>query len=566
MRHLARRPSCVLIDELAHTNVTGSRHEKRYQDVEELLDAGINVYATLNVQHIESCNDIVAQIINVVVRETVPDSIVERAHEIELVDITPDELIERLHEGKVYVPDQSQKALENFFKKGNLIALRELSLRVAAEKVDVDMQRYREDQEIEAVWPVSEKIAVCISANPLSARLVRAAKRMATSLHAEWLVVYVETPRHLRLTAREKDRLYKTINLAERLGAQSVTLSGTAIAEELIALAQARNVTKIVIGKATGGWLKRIEGRIFGSLVDRVIRLSGTIDVYVITGYPIQPEPTQRYNLPVSRLKIEQYLYVIAIVALATIVDHLVFHKLKQVNLVMIYLLAIIFSATRYGPGPSALASILSVLCFDFFFVPPYNSFAISDIQYFLTLLVMLTVALTLSSITVRSRQQAQLAKHRERQTAALYAMTREQVTAANVESILAASLKHLNEVFDSKAAVLLANENDSLNVDFPSVNSYKIDSHEMGVAQWVFTNKQMAGAGTSTLPGAKAIYLPLITPRGIIGVIGLLPEQRERLLNPEEMHFLETFVYQIALAVERASGTEIKSDQRPDS
>jgi two-component system, OmpR family, sensor histidine kinase KdpD len=557
---LARRPAYVLFDELAHTNVAGSRHDKRYQDVEELLDAGINVYATLNVQHLESNSDIVAQITNIAIRETVPDTILERANEIELIDITPEELIQRFHEGKVYMPEQSELALEHFFRKGNLIALRELSLRVAAEKIDVDMQHYREDEDIQSIWPVSEKFVVCVSASPLSARLVRTTKRLASNLHAEWLAVYVQTVEHTRLSQRSKNRLFKTLNLAERLGAQVFTLTGTTIAEEILSFARARNVTKIVIGKSTARRLKYLRDRLFGSLVEKIILLSGEIDVYVITGDPLPGEITPHYREPVHKIKWDQYVYALAIVTLATFIDHLVFHKLKQVNLVMVYLLAIVFAATRYGPGPSALASILSVACFDFFFVPPYMSFAVSDIQYLLTLLVMLTVSLTLSIITVRSRQQMELTKQRERQTAALFAMTREQVSAASIESILAASLKHLNEVFDSKVVIFLPDKTGSLKADFQDANSYTIDSHEMGVAQWVFSNKQVAGASTSTLPGAKAVYLPLLTTNNVVGVIGLLPQQKERLQIPEEMHFLETFVYQIALAVERAAGSKTSS------
>ena len=524
---LSRRPSYVLLDELAHTNIPGSRHEKRFQDVEELLDAGINVYATLNVQHLESNSDIVAQITNIPIRETVPDSILEHANEIELVDITPEELIQRFREGKVYMPAQSELALENFFRKGNLIALRELSLRVAAEKIDTDMQHYREDEDIQAIWPVSEKFVVCVSANPMSPRLVRATKRLASTMHAEWMAVYVQTADHMKLSSRSKSRLFKTLNLAERLGAQIMTLTGTDIAETILSFARARNVTKIVIGKSTYGWYTILKNKLFGSLFDKIIQLSGAIDVYVITGDPLPGEITERTVALPRRIKWEQYIYAIAIVAAATFINHLVFHRLKQVNLVMVYLLAIVFAATRYGPGPSALASILSVLCFDFFFVPPVMSFAVSDIQYFLTLVVMLIVSLTLSSLTVRNRQQVELAKQRERQNAALFAMTREQVSAADINSILAASLKYLNDVFDSKAAVLLPDKHNSLKADFQDANTYTIDAHEMGVAQWVYSNKQVAGAGTATLPGAKAIYLPLLTTNRIVGVIGLYLNKR---------------------------------------
>src|SRR5262247_571636 len=278
---VARHPAVILVDELAHTNAPGSRHAKRWQDVLELLDAGITVYTALNVQHVESLNDIVAKITGVIVRETVPDSLLERADEIELVDLPPDELLQRLEEGKVYVPQQAREAIHNFFRKGNLIALRELALRRTAERVDAQMQVYRRDHAIAATWPTTERILVCVSPSPLAARLVRATRCMATRLRAAWLVVYVETPAHLRLPAADRDRVVQTLRLADQLGAETVTLSGQSVSEELLTYARTRNVSKIVVGKPARPRWREI---MFGSVVEELIKHSGDIDVYVING------------------------------------------------------------------------------------------------------------------------------------------------------------------------------------------------------------------------------------------------------------------------------------------
>src|SRR5262245_40529140 len=278
---LARHPALILVDELAHTNAPGSRHPKRWQDVEELLDAGINVYTTVNVQHIESLNDVVAQITGVLVRETVPDRIIEQADEVELIDLPPDDLLQRLKEGKVYVPHQAERAANNFFRKGNLIALRELALRRTAERVDAQMQGYRREHAIPQTWPTTERILVCIGPGPLGTRLVRAARRMAAGLHAEWIVVTVETPKNTHLPEAERDRIVQTLRLAEQLGAESLTLSGQNVSEAILDFARTRNVTKIVVGKPARPRWREI---LFGSTVDELVRRSGEIDIFVITG------------------------------------------------------------------------------------------------------------------------------------------------------------------------------------------------------------------------------------------------------------------------------------------
>jgi two-component system, OmpR family, sensor histidine kinase KdpD len=550
---LERKPYLILIDELAHTNVPGSRHEKRWQDVEELLSAGINVYATLNIQHLESTNDVVAQITGVRVRETVPDSVFEKAYEVELVDLPPDDLIQRLQEGKIYVPEYSKTALKSFFRKGNLIALRELALRSLAERVDAQVQEYRRDEAVHEVWPVGERIIVCVGTGPLSPRLVRATKRMSTRLHADWVAVSVETPRYERLPQKDRDRVLKSMQLAERLGAETAVLSGPDVSEELVSFARSRNAVRIVIGKpARPRWHEIL----YGSVVDDVIRKSGDIDVYVMTGEEAQVE-TSEVVVTKRRFEWKGYLFALMIVSLATLVVKLLFSRLSPVNLVMIFQLAVVFTALRYGRGPSTLSVGLSVAAFDFFFVPPYYSFAVSDTEYVITFAVMLVVGLLLSNLTSTVRQQAHSARQREHRTAALYSMSREQASAKTRDQVIKTSIKHIADVFDCKVVAWLPDQNGNLVQvqDLPSV--FEVDSKELGVAQWVFMNRRMAGKGTSTLPGARAMYMPLSGSGGAIGVVGLLSSVNDRFANIDDTHLLETFVNQMGLAVERALLTE---------
>jgi two-component system sensor histidine kinase KdpD len=503
----------------------------------------------MNVQHVESANDIVAQITRVHVKETVPDSVLEQANEIELVDLTPDELIQRLKEGKVYVPEHSERALENFFRKGNLIALRELALRATAERVDDQMQKYREEEFIKEIWPARERLLVCVGPHPLSARLIRATKRMAKSLHAEWTAAYVETARTARFSQKDRDRIMRTLRLAERLGAETTILTGEQTSVELVSYARKLNITKIVIGKPAKPRWREI---LFGSVVDDLIRKSGNIDVYVITGDTSNTEPLSKDMVP-ETINYLHYIYAIATVGIAAAVAKFGFHKLAQENLMMFFLLAVVVTALKLGKGPSILCAVLCVAVYDFFFVPPYLSFAVSDTQYLITLGVMLIIGLTLSTLTTTIKKQAELSRKRERHTATLYAMTRELASARGRENVARISVRHICEVFGCQAAVVLADEKGEPVPVADIDKAYELDAKETGVAQWVFLNKQVAGVGTSTLPGAKALYLPLTGSKGIIGVIGILPSNRERMFDPDEMHLLETFVNQMALAVERA-------------
>jgi two-component system sensor histidine kinase KdpD len=545
---LDRHPTLILVDELAHTNVPGVRHTRRWQDVMELLDAGIDVYTTLNVQHLESLNDVVAKVTGVIVRETVPDSVLEQADEIELIDLPPDDLLQRLKEGKVYVPELAREAIDNFFRKGNLIALRELALRRTADRVDAEMRAYMRDQAIPTTWPVAERLMVSVGPSPHSSQVVRAAKRMADGLRAEWIVAYVETPAHARLSEADRRRVTETLRLAEQLGADVVTLSGPRISEELLAYARARNVTKIVLGKPTRPLWRRI---LVGSIVDALVRGSGGIDIYVISREGAPPSPTTRMKRPRTPDWLA-YGRATAAVALCTAIAWVMFPRFGLSNLIMVYLLGVIGVAARSGPGPSVLASLLSVAAFDFFFVPPYFTFAVADAQYFVTFAVMLVVALVISGFTVRTRAQAESARRRERRTAALYALSRELGITRGVENILRAAVRHIAEVFGGHVAVLLPDPSGHLNVQAGLPAPFEMTSSELGVAQWVYEHGQIAGLGTSTLPGAKALYLPLIASAGTLGVLGVRPAEPHSLEAPDQLHQLETFTNQTALALER--------------
>ncbi len=549
---LARRPQLILMDELAHTNAPSSRHPKRWQDVEELLQAGIDVYTTVNVQHIESLNDVVAQITGVVVRETVPDRVIEHADEIELIDLSPDDLLQRLREGKVYVPQQAANALQNFFRKGNLIALRELALRRTADRVDAQMQHYMRDHAIAHTWPTAERILVCIGPNPLGARLVRATRRMATALRSSWIVAYVETPAHAQLHEAARDDIIHTLRLAEQLGAETITLTGPSVSTAILHYAQRRNVTKIVVGKPIKPRWREL---LFGSVVDDLVRGSGEIDVYVITG---EHDDTRTAPIHMLRPTSSSAAYgravavVVASTMLVAAVDRL-YPPIADANLVMAYLLGVIFVSTRYGRGPSILASILSVAAFDFFFVQPHLTFAVSDTQYILTFAVMLVVALVVSTLAVQLQGQAEAARERERRTAALYALSRDFASTRGTSNLLDAAVRHLGDTFDAQVAVLLPDKHNQLIVQPVGDIAFVQEPNERGVAQWVYDHREAAGLGTNTLAGADALYMPLTGSRAVLGVIGVCPRQARHLLAPEQFHLLETFVNQTALALERA-------------
>lgn len=560
---LERRPGLLLVDELAHSNAPGSRHAKRWQDIEELLEAGLNVYTTLNVQHLESLNDDVGQIAGVRIFETVPDTVFENADEVELVDLPPDELLLRLKEGKVYVPEQARHAAENFFRKGNLIALRELALRQTASQVDAQMRGYREDHAIREVWQVGERILVCIGPSPMAERLIRAGKRFAVGLRADWLVAYVETPELQRLPAAKRDAVLRMLRLAEQLGAEAVTLTAAEISTAILDFARERNITKIVMGKPTRrGWKRWL----LGSVVDTLIGEAHNINLYLLGSPPSEakndeqptlfrrapPPGLQRPAEPRRANLYRRYAYAVLVIVACTLIARLLYGAFDLANLVMVYLVGVIFVATRYGQGPSILASVLAVAGFDFLFVTPYYSLSVSDTQYLVTLLGMLAVAMVISHLMANVRYQARVASHRERRATVLYRMSRELSAARTEGEIVRIALRHLHAEFGSRNVILFPNAQGRIVHPRESPLGASLRGADLGVAQWVYDHNEMAGQGTQTLAGAKAVYFPLGTEDQAIGVLSLLPVNLRRIFLPEQRQLLETFLTQIAHALER--------------
>ena len=551
---LRRKPALLVVDELAHSNAPGARHAKRHQDIEELLDSGIDVFTSLNVQHIESLSDVVAQVTHEVERETVPDVVVERADEVRLIDLPPDALLERLKAGKIYLSEQTRRAIAPFFRKGNLIALRELALRRTAQRVDAQLQDYRQLQGIASTWSVGERLLVCVSSSPLSARMVRGARRLAGTLHADWLAVYVETPASLRLGAAGRAQVAENLRLAEQLGAETVILSGGNAADETIRLARSRNVTKLVVGKPTHAsfW-----DRLSPSFLDQLVRAGGEIDVYVMSGEDSAPVPK-----PVSRLAPTQttpiaYLAAATSALIATAISWSAFGPRQLADAVMVYLLAIVLVSLRFGYGPSLLAAVLSVGCFDFFFIPPLYTFAVRDLSHVVTFAVMFMVALVISGLTQRVRVQAAAAGQREQRTASLYALSRELAATNQVEEIARIAARHLFDALGVEAVLFVPAADRSQVVELVAGrSSAALDESERAVAQWVWEHERNAGAETATSPGARATYLPLLAARGKVGVLGVRAAEPDRPEPPEASH-LAAFVNQIASAIER---TELAS------
>ena len=546
---LSRNPALIIVDELAHTNAPGARHKKRWQDVQELLDAGISVYTTVNVQHLESLNDIVRQITGVIVRETMPDSFLDRADEIELIDLPPDDLIQRLQEGKVYLPEQAEQARENFFRKGNLIALRELALRRTAERVDDQMESYRRDRGVREIWPAAERILVCIGTNPRSIRLIRAARRMAAVLRAEWIAVHVEAPSHVKPSAEDKRRLVEHMRLAESLGAQIVTLAGHKASEEILNYARQRNVSRIIVGKPTH---PRWKDKLFGSPLDEIVRGSGDIEISVITGDAPEAVKKPALNMQLPGIRAREWHWCLGGVALCTALAGLMFPYFDRTDIAMIYLLGIVIISTRTGRWPALVATLLSVAAVDFCFVPPYLTFAVNNVRFLVTFGVMFFVAYVITRMTLQIREQAEASRNRERSTAALYALSRKLARERKKGMIFDVAAKHISEVFHSRIAFLIRDEQGELTTMETRTGTFALDRKEQSVAQWVFKNRHVAGMGTDTLPGAKALYLPIVASTGVVGVVGVLPEFPREGYDPEEIHFLESFVTQTAMAMER--------------
>jgi two-component system sensor histidine kinase KdpD len=549
---LRRKPDLLLVDELAHTNAPGARHVKRWQDVMELIDAGISVYTTLNVQHLDSLNDLVAQVTGVTVRETLPDSVLDRAQEIEVVDLPIDELLARLNEGKVYIPDQAQRAMSNFFRRGNLIALREMALRRTADCVDTQMRTYRREHSIEPTWPVAERLIVSIGPSPFSAKLIRAASRMAERLRAEWIVAFVETPGFAHAAAEARERVLASLRLAEQLGAETVNLTGQRVADTLLRYARSRNVSKIVIGKQQAPLWKRL---LRGSVLDELIEASGDIEIYAISGEPGAPLRAAPAIALSGATEPREFVFAAAAVAACTLVSAALRSVFSPVNLVMFYLLGIVAIAMRSSRRAALLACIASVAAFDFFCVPPYLTFAISDTEYVFTFLVMLVVAITVSTLTIRIRAQAAYAVDRESRTQALYRLARELTGDLRDFEAARIATEITREVFGCRVVIFLCETGGKVSFRRRTTDDLPVPRAEEGVAQWVVDHQQRAGKGTDTLPGSSALYVPLRGSRHVLGVMAVLPENGA--MAPEQIHLLEVFATQIALALERSQISE---------
>lgn len=561
---LRRRPHVLLVDELAHSNpIEGEpapRHAKRWQDIEELLDAGITVWTTVNVQHLESLNDLVAQITGIRQRETFPDRIFAEADDIELIDLPPDDLLARLRAGKIYLPEQAGTAVERFFRKPNLIALRELALRRVADRVDAAAQVANSTQDRSSrPWLARDRLLVAVGPDTQAEQLVRAGKRMADALDAEWIVVFVETPELLQLSAEERDRRISVLRLGESLGAETVTLDGPSAWQVLQEYALTRRATRVLVGapKQTG-WRALLRP----STTRQLLRHARGFDI-VVVALPEAAVELRRTDSLLAQpgngnpVPWPRYAGAALISLLCTAIAFLMYPHVELTNLVMVYVLGAAIAAVRHGRGPGVLASFLNVAVFDFCFVPPQFTFAVSDAEYLLTFAVMLIVTLVIGTLMASVRQQTRVAGARERRTALLYAMSRELAAARDVPEMIPLAVRHVAEVFESEVAVLLPDASGRI---APQGEAGTFEGADLAIAQWVADHGRRAGLGSDTLPAAPALYLPLGHTKGVLAV---LPANRRRVLLPEQRHLLETFAGQIGLALERGRLAESAEQAR---
>ncbi|MCP3402544.1 sensor histidine kinase KdpD [Bradyrhizobium sp. CCGB20] len=551
---IARRPKIALVDELAHTNAAGSRHPKRYLDVEELLSHGIDVYSAVNIQHIESLNDVVAQITHVRVRETVPDSVFDRADAIELIDLTPDDLIQRLKEGKVYVPRQAERALDHYFSPGNLTALRELALRRTAERVDEQLLNHMQANAISGPWAAGERILVCVSEDPRAAGLVRYTKRLADRLHAPFTAVSIETRRSLQLSDEERDRLADTLRLAEALGGEALTIPavGRRIADDVINFAQGNNVTQIVIGKSTRSrWFEMTRG----SVVHDLVRRAGNISVHVIPGEELVDQPAPKTAVQTAArsdpFDARPYLKALGISALGLAAAVAIKPYFGIENVDLMFLTAVVTVAVRYGLWPSMLASVVSSFAYNFFFLPPVYTFTITDPTNVAAFFFFMLIAFVVSNVAGRVRTQADTAIGRIRTTEQLYAFSRKLAGTGTLDDVLWATAYQIALMLKVRVVLLLPEEG-LLTVKSGYPPEDDLDQADLAAANWAWSNDRPAGRGSDTLPGAKRLFLPMRTGRGPIGVIGIDNDRTGPLLTPDQRRLLDALVDQGALAIER--------------
>jgi two-component system sensor histidine kinase KdpD len=546
---LERRPKLILVDELAHSNAEGCRHAKRWQDVQELLEAGIDVLSTLNVQHIESLNDVIAQVTGVIVHERLPDSVVEQADDLELVDITPELLVERLQAGKVYLPAQAERAIRNFFQKANLVALRELSFRQAAARLHKEVDWQRRLRADSAPWATSDRVLVCIGPSPTTVRVIRTAKRLATALDAEWAAVSVDTGRPGSDSPDVRERIANHLRLVEQLGGETHMLVGGDVPSTILNWARQQNVTKIIVGKTAESWWRR---HVRGSVVDRLLRDCGDIDVYIIHGER-EAEPTPSRQPVRSATPWSNYVPAAFVVGACTAIGWLFHHfQLAESNIVMQYLLGVALIAARFGRGPALAAAFASVSLFDYFFVTPYWTFAVSDTEYVITFLIMLVIGFLISALTARLQAQVRAAAVREHRTAALYRLTRSLSQISGTEFLIHLAGQQLSEIFHGEVAIYLREPNGKVTPRFGATS--EIAKHPVNplVAHWVSERAHAAGAGTDTLPNASALFVPLNGSQRTLGALGVRCDDLILYRDPEQYRLLETCAGVIAQALER--------------
>ena len=545
---LKRHPQLALVDELAHENAPNSRHSKRYQDVEELLEAGIDVYTTLNIQHLESGRNVVAQITGIWVRETVPDGVVDSATEIELVDLPPDELIKRLKEGKVYVPEQIALATEEYFRKGNLIALRELTMRTAARHVEEQTQEYLKTHSIPGPWPSGERVLLLIFPGSWGTRLVRSARRLAFELGAEWTALHIETPGNARLSPLAQDRIAESLGLAQRLGAKIITIQRDSIATGAVEYARKNNITKIIVAKPSRGIRQILTG---GWLINRIMRESEDIDIHLVRGTEEPLKPGSHDRAP-AHFNWRSYLLALGLVGMATLLGKLLPEFLTPANLIMVYLLCVVTTALFAGFGPSIVVSILSVLLFDFMFISPFFTFTVSDTRYILTFIVLLSVGLIISYLIRRIRQHAEIIAARERQTAALYALGRDLAISSSLDTYINSIICRYKETLGRDIIIFLPDPaNRGTLKPYSEHQDLNVSDNEMATAIWSFQHQVITGHGTDTLPNAAARYVPLVTARGTIGVLALNMNDPLGRLSLEQEQLLYAYADLAAVAIE---------------
>lgn len=556
---LKRKPQLILVDELAHSNAPGSRHPKRWQDVEELLDAGIDVWSTMNVQHLESLNDVITGITGVRVWETVPDRVFDETDEVVIVDLPPDELLKRLKEGKVYLPQQAERAVRNFFRKGNLIALRELALRRTADRVDDEMLQYRSTLSAKPVWQTRESLLVCIGPGERSEKLVRGAARMAAQLDVPWHCIYVETPKLQRLPDAARHRIMRVLKLAQDAGATTATLAGNAMARTIVKYAHEHNLSRVVLGRSTG----RKKSHWRPILADAVGALGNDLDVIQIA-LPAserddrRPAPMHGTGENTAMLSKEwrAYLWSAATCVFVACLMAPLHSVLDTANIVMLFLLAVVFVAVRFGRGPAVMAAFLSVGAFDFFHVAPRFAFSVSDAQYLLTFAVMLVVALVIGQLTAGLKFQARVATLREERVSALYKMSRDLSGALMTEQIAEIAARFLRSEFEAKSAIMVSDLQSRVMPALPQPDlPVGIDP---GIAQWAFDHAETAGHGTDTLPGSPLLYVPLKAPMRVRGILVLEPKNPERLIGPEQRRLLDTCASLLAISLERVHYVDV--------